>query len=180
MNDILLFDYQTEMVRRVQEAFRTHRSVMVQMPTGTGKTYLLAAIVELFTQGKVWIVAHRRELVAQIIDTLKRFSLSPTSTNIKVMSIQWLTLHYREMKEAPSLLVIDEAHHAVAETYAQVMRTSVPFIASLNKSEDVLNAASVLGLDTVALLLFFGQRVIAMSLHADDGVHSFILDNTVF
>ena len=122
MNNILLFDYQTEMVRRVQEAFRTHRSVMVQMPTGTGKTYLLAAIVELFTQGKVWIVAHRRELVAQIIDTLKRFSLSPDATNIKVMSIQWLTLHYREMKEAPSLLVIDEAHHAVAETYAQVMR----------------------------------------------------------
>ena len=126
MNEISLFDYQQEMVRRVQEAFRTHRSVMVQMPTGTGKTYLLAAIVKgeerSVKKPCVWIVAHRRELVAQIIDTLKRFSLSPDATNIKVMSIQWLTLHYREMKEAPSLLVIDEAHHAVAETYAQVMR----------------------------------------------------------
>ena len=133
MNKISLFDYQAEMVRRVQEAFRTHRSVMVQMPTGTGKTYLLAAIVRgeerSVKKPCVWIVAHRRELVAQIIDTLKRFSLSPDSTNIKVMSIQWLTLHYREMKEAPSLLVIDEAHHTVAETYAQVIRTSVPFIA---------------------------------------------------
>lgn len=38
------------------------------------------------------------------------------------MSIQWLTLHYREMREVPSLIVIDEAHHAVAKTYAEVMR----------------------------------------------------------
>ena len=121
-----LFDYQQEMVERVQKAFRKHQSVMAQMPTGTGKTYLLAAVVKSEEQRVknpcVWIVAHRRELVAQIIDTLKRFSLSPDSTNIKVMSIQWLTLHYLEMKEMPSLIVIDEAHHAVAKTYAEVMR----------------------------------------------------------
>ena len=46
--DIQLFDYQEDMVKRVQEAFRHHDSVMVQMPTGTGKTYLLAALVGLF------------------------------------------------------------------------------------------------------------------------------------
>ena len=62
----------------------------------------------------------------QIEETLARFDL-PTSTDddtafIKVMSIQWLTLHYREMREVPSLIVIDEAHHAVAKTYAEVMR----------------------------------------------------------
>ena len=121
-----LFDYQHEMVERVQKAFRKHQSVMAQMPTGTGKTYLLAAVVKSEEQRVknpyVWIVAHRRELVAQIIDTLKRFSLSLDSTNIKVMSIQWLTLHYREMRDRPSLIVIDEAHHAVAKTYAEVMR----------------------------------------------------------
>ena len=48
MKKIKLFDYQEDMVKRVQEAFSHHDSVMVQMPTGTGKTYLLAAIVSLF------------------------------------------------------------------------------------------------------------------------------------
>ena len=120
-NDIQLFDYQEDMVKRVQEAFRHHDSVMVQMPTGTGKTYLLAALVGLFLKEEVWVVAHRRELVSQIKDTLERFFSSLKSTSIKVTSIQWLSRHYGEMEEKPGLIVIDEAHHALAETYAEVM-----------------------------------------------------------
>ena len=120
-NDIQLFDYQEDMVKRVQEAFRHHDSVMVQMPTGTGKTYLLAVLVGLFLKEEVWVVAHRRELVSQIKDTLEKFFSSLKSTSIKVISIQWLSRHYGEMEEKPGLIVIDEAHHALAETYAEVM-----------------------------------------------------------
>ena len=121
MKDIQLFDYQEDMVKRVQEAFKHHDAVMVQMPTGTGKTYLLAALVGLFLKEEVWVVAHRRELVSQIKDTLERFFPSLKSTSIKVTSIQWLSRHYGEMEEKPGLIVIDEAHHALAETYAEVM-----------------------------------------------------------
>ncbi|MBV3403490.1 DEAD/DEAH box helicase family protein, partial [Prevotella copri] len=53
-----------------------HRSVMAQMPTGTGKTVLLASVVESFLREhsncNVWIVAHRRELVSQIRETIQR------------------------------------------------------------------------------------------------------------
>ena len=121
MKKIKLFDYQEDMVKRVQEAFKHHDAVMVQMPTGTGKTYLLAALVGLFLKEEVWVVAHRRELVSQIKDTLERFFSSLKSTSIKVTSIQWLSRHYGEMGEKPGLIVIDEAHHALAETYAEVM-----------------------------------------------------------
>ena len=124
MKDIQLFDYQEDMVKRVQEAFRHHDSVMVQMPTGTGKTMVLANIVFSFLEmcnHPIWIVAHRRELVSQIKDTLERFFSSLQATSIKVMSIQWLSKHYGEMEEKPGLIVIDEAHHALAETYAEVM-----------------------------------------------------------
>ena len=121
MKKIKLFDYQEDMVKRVQEAFKHHDAVMVQMPTGTGKTYLLAALVSLFLKEEVWVVAHRRELVSQIKDTLERFFSSLKTTSIKVTSIQWLSRHYREMEEKPGLIVIDEAHHALAETYAEVM-----------------------------------------------------------
>ena len=236
MKEIKLFDYQEDMKERIEKALRLHRSVMAQMPTGTGKTVLLASVVESFLREhsncNVWIVAHRRELVSQIRETIQRvFSkitpslftikegstshpdpltlrgeggnrptrcseplrskdggpskvssdcagwdrlgatclrpaeglgdrlgmsgaskVSPdcagwdrlakkedgTSSNliekpldsslftlrsslIKVMSIQWLAKHYREMEEEPWLIVIDEAHHALAETYAEVM-----------------------------------------------------------
>ena len=203
MKEIKLFDYQEDMVKRVQQAFKHHDAVMVQMPTGTGKTMVLANIVFSFLEkcnNPIWIVAHRRELVSQIKETffskitpslftLKEGStafpkpLSPQGTGdvtaptrrseplrskvggasepspeclsagasepspggcagwdrlagglgdelgdftlrsslIKVVSIQWLSRHYREIKEKPSLIVIDEAHHVLAETYAEVL-----------------------------------------------------------
>ena len=99
----------------------------------------------------VWIVVHRRELVEQIKETLEAslnvkcemlnathnvkcemLNVNKTkqldsslftfhSSLIKVFSIQWLSRHYQEMEESPSLIVIDEAHHAVAKTYKEVM-----------------------------------------------------------
>lgn len=89
-------------MRRLSEEWLTHRSVMVQMPTGTGKTHVLAAVVSSFlTDGKrtVWIVAHRRELVAQIEETVAKYGTSLTDGCIRVMSIQWLTRHYDDVVE---------------------------------------------------------------------------------
>ena len=203
MKEIKLFDYQEDMKERIEKALRLHRSVMAQMPTGTGKTVLLASVVESFLREhsncNVWIVAHRRELVSQIRETIERiFSkthpssltlkggstafpkpLSPqgtgdvtalrcseplrskvggpskvspdclcgvnrlakkedgTSSNliekplnsslftlrsslIKAVSIQWLSKHYDEIEEEPGLIVIDEAHHALAKTYKEM------------------------------------------------------------
>lgn len=137
MKEIRLYNYQAEMKERIDVAFRSYRSVMVQMPTGTGKTVLLSEVVKGEEQRVknpwVWIVVHRRELVEQIRDTLDSMLSCPYSTldttspllsensRIKVMSIQWLSRHYQDMAEKPSLIVIDEAHHAVAKTYAEVM-----------------------------------------------------------
>ena len=76
MNVIKLFDYQEDMKERIEKALCLHRSVMAQMPTGTGKTVLLASVVESFLREpsdcNVWIVAHRRELVSQIRETIQR------------------------------------------------------------------------------------------------------------
>ena len=253
MNVIKLFDYQEDMKERIEKALRLHRSVMAQMPTGTGKTVLLASVVESFLREhsncNVWIVAHRRELVSQIRETIQRvFSkthpqwslhplrfprsrgtetsltlkggstafpkpLSPQGTGdvtapprrseplrskvggpskvspdcagwdrlgmsgaskvspdclsagalkraskvspdcagwdrlaatclrpadglaatsassvnpasdmmpIKAVSIQWLAKHYDEIEEEPGMIVIDEAHHALAKTYKEM------------------------------------------------------------
>ena len=189
MKEIRLYDYQAEMKERIEAAFRSYQSVMVQMPTGTGKTVLLSEVVKSEERRVknpcVWIIVHRRELVEQIKASLtaslnvecemlnathnvkcemlnathnvkcemlnathdvkcemlnathdvkcemlnvkrgKPLDSSlftfPFSLNTRVFSIQWLSRHYQEMEESPSLIVIDEAHHAVAKTYKEVM-----------------------------------------------------------
>ena len=103
---------------------------MAQMPTGTGKTYLLTAAIDSFVEDnpntKVWIVAHRKELVSQIEETIKKFYSYSSSKNksllvsVKAMSIQWLARHYNEIEEEPGMIVIDEAHHALAKTYKEM------------------------------------------------------------
>ena len=130
MKEIKLFDYQEDMKERIEKALRLHRSVMAQMPTGTGKTYLLTAVIDSFVSNnpkeKVWIVAHRRELVSQIDETVRKFhpySASNTTSllsSVKAMSIQWLMRHYDEIEEEPGMIVIDEAHHALAKTYKEM------------------------------------------------------------
>ena len=129
MKKIELFDYQEDMKARIEKALCLHRSVMAQMPTGTGKTYLLTAVIDSFVRAnpkaKVWIVAHRRELVSQIDETVRKFHSysSATSTllsSVKAVSIQWLSKHYDEIEEKPGMIVIDEAHHALAKTYKEM------------------------------------------------------------
>jgi superfamily II DNA or RNA helicase len=130
MKEIKLFDYQEDMKERIEKALRLHRSVMAQMPTGTGKTYLLTAVIDSFVSNnpmeKVWIVAHRRELVSQIDETVRKFhsyfasTTSSLLSSVKAMSIQWLMRHYDEIEEEPGMIVIDEAHHALAKTYKEM------------------------------------------------------------
>ena len=126
---IKLYDYQEDMKGRIEGELRLHRSVMAQMPTGTGKTYLLTAVIDSFVSNnpmeKVWIVAHRRELVSQIDETVRKFHSYSSATSsllssVKAMSIQWLMRHYDEIEEEPGMIVIDEAHHALAKTYKEM------------------------------------------------------------
>ncbi len=120
-----LFDYQREMRDSVLEDFKVHDSVMCQMPTGTGKTHVLAAVVSEYAKGKlVWVVAHRRELIEQIERTWDTFYKERRNAPVvKVMSVQWLARNWDKVEdESPTMIVIDEAHHALAESYQELFR----------------------------------------------------------
>ena len=122
----MLRNYQQNIKRLLVAEWERHCSVIVQMPTGTGKTHLLASLVdeELRTKNEescVWIVAHRRELVEQIEETVARYGIHKENGRVKAMSIQWLSRHWNDVRdEKPSLIVIDEAHHTLAETYKEL------------------------------------------------------------
>ena len=144
-DDKYLFDYQREMKGNLYLAWEQCISVMCQMPTGTGKTFLLVSVVRDFVQTwnlPVWIVAHRVELIEQISRTLTRYGLphgrivsgAPvTDESVQVASIQTLASFMKnhiskDLKvesdairslglQKPGLLVIDEAHHSLADSY---------------------------------------------------------------
>ena len=130
--ETILRDYQLEMLDRLHLAWEKHQSVMVQMPTGVGKTVLLAEEirnerlrVKCSRAFGVLVVAHRIELIEQISRILDKFGIEhgmivsgkpiDETKQVQVASIQ--TLSRRTLDEDFSLIVIDEAHHAVAKTY---------------------------------------------------------------
>ena len=123
-NDVLR-SYQQEMIDKLLEAWTQYRSVMVQMPTGTGKTVLMSDVIRRQindgTQG-VLIVAHRRELLDQIRRTVEFFGIDMKKHHIIVESIQKLSRGNGIADFAPSLVIIDEAHHALAKTYRMLWR----------------------------------------------------------
>lgn len=122
---IRLYDYQREMKASVLEALGSHDSVMCQMPTGTGKTHVLASVVSEYAKGKtVWVVAHRRELIAQVERVWTEFYKGKKSSpEVRVFSIQWLARNWDKLTdERPAMIVIDEAHHALADTYQELFR----------------------------------------------------------
>lgn len=128
-NGVTLRDYQQDVKSRLFEAWQHERSVMVQMPTGTGKTHVLAAVIKDFLQdnaqnpqAEVWIIAHRRELVVQIEETVAKYGICKDDGWIRVMSIQWLVRHWDDVGGTPLLIVIDEAHHALADSYKELWK----------------------------------------------------------
>jgi superfamily II DNA or RNA helicase len=129
---ITLRDYQQQAVADIRAAFKTgKRRVLFQLPTGGGKTTIFSYLVRaLYDAGKyVAIIAHRDELLKQISDTLKSFEVPHSfiaakkkfdkSQRVQVCGVH--TLKRRTDKFYPDWIIIDEAHHAVAGSWATIL-----------------------------------------------------------
>lgn len=121
-----LRDYQQEIKACVQLSLKGYRSIMCQMPTGTGKTVVLSSIIKDYLYKNennfVLVVAHRKEILEQIYETLQNYQQGEYLSNgrIIVESIQKLNNVLKNDTNTPfkpSLIIIDEAHHAQASTY---------------------------------------------------------------
>ena len=79
-----LREHQIEAKGKIFDAWDRYDAVMLQMPTGTGKTYLFTSIVndllaaykEAHRDIHILVVAHRMELLDQISATLTRFGIA--------------------------------------------------------------------------------------------------------
>jgi DNA repair protein RadD len=137
-----LRDYQREQVQQIAEALDSgHKRILVQQPTGGGKTHEIASIVTAaFLAGlRVLILATRTRLVRQLHERLEAFAvphgvianalpaLRNYSARVQIASVD--TLHRRAMVNThiplpgADVVIFDEAHLATADTRLAILES---------------------------------------------------------
>lgn len=145
--------YQTQLLDRTMVALdgNDRARVMMQLPTGGGKTVIAGALLKEWLAGgrrnAVWLT-HRRELVEQtrrmlnaggvkadVPDAWPSAALAPMSHGgVMILMAQTVSVRINDAVQvgfagkiwgrygSGDLLIIDEAHHAPAEGWARAMR----------------------------------------------------------
>lgn len=136
---IELRDYQREAVDKIFEEWGSgHSRTLLVQATGTGKTVVFAEVVRRVAEegGRSLVLAHRGELLEQAADKIGRATgltcavekAQETSVGswerVTVGSVQTLMRDSRLKRLAPdrfSCIVVDEAHHSLADGYVKVL-----------------------------------------------------------
>jgi superfamily II DNA or RNA helicase len=133
---MLLRPRQKLFVERSLAALRTHRNTLGVAPTAAGKTIMLSAVTGEVIAGnsaKACVLAHRDELTDQNKSKFSRVNPSISTSVFDANEKSWVgqatfamapTLcRPANLEEMPALdlLVIDEAHHAVADSYRRII-----------------------------------------------------------
>lgn len=135
--------HQKEAKKKIFEAWDKYDSVMLQMPTGTGKTYLFTSLINdllchyksVHKEINILVVAHRTELLDQISSTLSRFGIAhgfiqgareqQLWKRVQVGSIMSLLTekNYNNVsRQKFDYIIVDEAHHSLADTYVKLFK----------------------------------------------------------
>lgn len=140
--DETLRPYQVTGKKEIYRAWDTCRTVLFQMPTGTGKTRLFSSIIKdirrLWQEDKVvrrvLVLAHRTELIQQIDETLSfKYGIShgiiksgveeTWNRTVQVASVQTIIRRLDKWTAKDfAYIIIDEAHHAVSSTYMKICK----------------------------------------------------------
>src|SRR5436190_7310242 len=138
---VKLRDYQAEAIASVRDAYkRRKRRVLVSLPTGTGKTVVFAHFPTAFKMKKrLLVLAHREELLLQAeqkfraVDPASKIGIeraedrAAADSQVVIASIPTLAHSdgarlSRFNPDDFSIIVVDEAHHAVADSYRRIFK----------------------------------------------------------
>lgn len=125
-----LRNYQQTDVAALRKAFKSHRNVLYQLPTGGGKTVVFSYITEGASKkgNRVLILVHRQELIRQTSAALQEIGVehgiiapgyTPSWDNVQIASVQTLVRRLGKI-HPPGLIISDECHHAGAASWAKI------------------------------------------------------------
>lgn len=133
--------HQKDAKQKIFDGWNECNSILLQMPTGTGKTYLFTSIINDLVRNykknheeiNILVVAHRMELLDQISETLDRFGIAHGYIQgakeqhlwkrVQVASILSLLTeknYLNTMRQRYNYIIVDEAHHSLADTYVKL------------------------------------------------------------
>jgi len=132
---MLLRPYQEIAVNSAIDALDKHGNTVVVAPTGAGKTIMLSALIgkRCQTRRNVLVLQHRDELVNQNMDKFKRINPNILTSIVNAEEKDWngdavfsmvQTLsrpNNLDNMKAMDMLVVDESHHVVADTYTRII-----------------------------------------------------------
>lgn len=136
---MLLRPRQKTFVENSVTALHEHGNTLGVAPTGSGKTVMLSAVTGeiLKNTSKACILAHRDELTAQNSKKFSRFNPDISTSIFDATTKSWdgdATFAMVQTLSRDSnlslipkldLLVIDEAHHAIADGYQKIIRRTL-------------------------------------------------------
>ena len=120
--------YQADGTNGIRKAMQQqgNKRVLYVLPTGGGKTIVFSYIAQLAAKkgSRILVLAHRAELVRQASEKFTMFGIehgvihpdykTDTTKQSQVASVQTLVNRLDKLDFCPDLIIVDEAHHAVA------------------------------------------------------------------
>ncbi len=135
---MILREYQEVAVNDASDALDKHGNTLVVAPTGAGKTIMLSALVGKRHKGSqnVLVLQHRDELVSQNSNKFHLVNPSLRTSEVNAAQKDWsgdavfamvqTLCREKNLDNMPKvdLIVVDEAHHTVADTYQRIINAA--------------------------------------------------------
>ncbi|MGZ2417172.1 superfamily II DNA or RNA helicase [Staphylococcus caledonicus] len=119
MTEFKLYDYQENLVDQARHILLKKSGVLIQSPPGSGKSVMIAEVVKnaLNKGSHILFIVHRKELIYQIENTLKKHGVD--LTHVDILSEKRAKNILSEITP-PKIIVTDETHHSRAKTYKDI------------------------------------------------------------
>lgn len=127
--------HQLSLYNETEEALKEYRSVLIQLVTRGGKSWIIARLIESRPGQTIYFIAHTKILITQMSEELHSHGIyhgiiAPWAPhircNVQVISKDTLLNRMEPMRRSgwaePSLLIIDETHLAKAKGYMEILQ----------------------------------------------------------
>ncbi|MBL8194280.1 MAG: DEAD/DEAH box helicase, partial [Blastocatellia bacterium] len=180
---ISLRPYQQEALLALDKSHKEGKNrLLISLPTGAGKTIVFANLIanrSLNNNSRSLVIAHRDELIEQAVDKIQlvidgadigivKANNNQINSKVVVASIQTLARESRlaQLEKNFSTIIVDEAHHASANSYLRVLQS----LGSFNQNNAPLTVGVTatpergdkIGLDKVFQEIVYHRSLIEM------------------